>query len=124
MARIRTVKPEFWSSEQVVSCSIPARLLFIGLWNFCDDSGVHEAKPRRIKMEIFPDDDLSPDEIQALIDELIDQDLVRRYSAGDRDYLIVTGWHHQRIDQPTFKHPLPCGTVPSSPFRRRREGQA
>ena len=41
MARIRTIKPEFWTSEQVVDCSPTARLLFIGLWNFCDDGGVH-----------------------------------------------------------------------------------
>ena len=32
MARIRTVKPEFWTDEKVVECSIPARLLFIGLF--------------------------------------------------------------------------------------------
>lgn len=34
MARIRTIKPEFWTSEQVMGCAPLARLLFIGLWNF------------------------------------------------------------------------------------------
>jgi len=47
MARIRTIKPEFWVSEQVGECSPNARLLFIGMWNFCDDRGVHPAKPNR-----------------------------------------------------------------------------
>lgn len=37
MPRIRTIKPEYWTSEQVLDLSIPARLAFIGLWNFCDD---------------------------------------------------------------------------------------
>lgn len=54
MARIRTVKPEFWVSEQVTSCSRGARLLFIGLWNFCDDGGVHAAEHKRLKSEVFP----------------------------------------------------------------------
>jgi hypothetical protein len=31
MAWIRTVKPEFWSSEQIGECSVQARLTFFGL---------------------------------------------------------------------------------------------
>jgi len=34
MARIRTIKPEFWTAEQVMELSRDARLLFIGMWNF------------------------------------------------------------------------------------------
>ena len=41
MARIRSIKPEFWTAEQVMECSPMARLLFIGMWNFCDDGGNH-----------------------------------------------------------------------------------
>lgn len=37
MSSYRAVKLEFWTSDQVMSCSREARLLFIGLWNFCDD---------------------------------------------------------------------------------------
>ncbi len=43
MARIRTTKPEFWSSAQIIELSRDARLLFIGMWNFCDDNGRHKA---------------------------------------------------------------------------------
>ena len=39
MARIRTIKPEFWTDEKVVTLPFEARLLFIGMWNFCDDEG-------------------------------------------------------------------------------------
>ncbi|MCS5946284.1 hypothetical protein LNP25_19480 [Klebsiella variicola subsp. variicola] len=53
MARIRTVKPEFWTDEKVVECSIPARLLFIGLFNFANDMGCLERSPKRLKMQIF-----------------------------------------------------------------------
>lgn len=52
MARIRTVKPEFWTDEKIVECSIPARLLFIGLFNFADDKGCLERSPKRIKIVV------------------------------------------------------------------------
>ena len=48
MARIRTVKPEFWTSEQVAECTPIARLAFIGIWNFCDDNGIHPASIKRL----------------------------------------------------------------------------
>lgn len=33
MARIRTIKPEFWTDEKIVECSFEARLMFIGMFN-------------------------------------------------------------------------------------------
>jgi hypothetical protein len=39
MARIRTIKPEFWTDEKIVECSFEARLMFIGMFNFADDKG-------------------------------------------------------------------------------------
>lgn len=108
MARIRTTKPEFWTSEQVLSCSPLARLMFIGLWNFCDDNGVHTASHVRLKAEVFPGDDISVDKIKRLIAELISNNLLREYSVDGKLYWIVTGWKkHQRIEKPTTKYPLP-----------------
>jgi hypothetical protein len=105
MARIRTIKPEFWTSTQILECSPIARLLFIGLWNFCDDGGNHVASVKTIKAEIFPGDDISLSNVQELIDELSSNDLVVYYSNENKDFLHVTGWHHQKIDKPSYKHP-------------------
>lgn len=107
MARIRTVKPEFWTSEQVASCSRDARLLFIGMWNFCDDRGVHPVSYRQLKMEVFPGDDLAIDKIQDLCSELEDAGLLSLFEHGERTYWLVTGWRHQKIERPTYKHPDP-----------------
>ncbi|MFI4957450.1 MAG: hypothetical protein ACHQAX_09645 [Gammaproteobacteria bacterium] len=108
MARIRTTKPEFWTSEQVVTCSPMARLLFIGLWNFCDDHGIHSASHVRVKGEVFPADTFTIDEIKRWVNELLSKNLLREYVVDEQGYWIVTGWHkHQRIDRPTYKHPLP-----------------
>ncbi|MDR6094921.1 hypothetical protein [Stenotrophomonas sp. SORGH_AS_0321] len=106
MARIRSIKPEFWSSEQVMECSPTSRLLFIGLWNFCDDAGNHVASAKTIKAEIFPGDDISSTDVQRMLDELSSNSLIAFYANGDKQYLHVTGWKkHQKIDRPTFKHP-------------------
>ena len=108
MARIRSIKPEFWTAEQVMECSPMARLLFIGMWNFCDDGGNHPASAKTLKAEVFPSDDITACEVQALIDELLNQDLLIEYQAGSKNYLHVTGWaRHQRIEKPNFRHPSP-----------------
>lgn len=105
MARIRTIKPEFWTSEQIVECSIAARLLFIGLWNFCDDAGNHPYSPKSIKMQVMPGDDYTHADISMMIDELIAQNLLVKYHADGKDYLHVTGWAHQYIQRPVYKYP-------------------
>jgi uncharacterized phage protein (TIGR02220 family) len=108
MARIRTIKPEFWTSEQVADCSPNTRLLFIGMWSFCDDNGIHPASLKRIKMEVFPSDSISESELQTGIQELITSRLLSEYDVAGKRFWQVTGWHnHQRIDRPTFKFPLP-----------------
>lgn len=115
MARIRTVKPELWTSEQFVECSANARLLFIGLFNFVDDGGIHPLKPMRIKMQIFPADGFSKADMAAMIGELESADLIETYAVDGAEYLMITGFSkHQRIDQPTYKHPLPSGEIPQN----------
>jgi hypothetical protein len=107
MARIRTIKPEFWTSEQVAACSLTARLLFIGLWNFCDDGGIHPASYLRLKMEIFPADNFGTDQIQDLVKELISNKLIVEYEVENQKYWRVTGWKHQKIEKPHKKYPPP-----------------
>lgn len=114
MARIRTIKPEFWTSEQIVECSPMARLLFIGMWNFCDDAGVHPASMKRLKMEIFPGDYLKEDEIESLVSELSDAGLIRHYVVDNKGFWAITGWHHQKIDRPSFKYPAPSCSIDNS----------
>ncbi len=113
MARIRTIKPEMWASEQIGDCSRNARLLFIGLLNFCDDNGVHPASPRRLKAEVFPHDaDVSPELITAWLDEIKSSGLTASYKVNGEQYILVTGWErHQKIEKPTYRHPLPDGST-------------
>jgi hypothetical protein len=105
MARIRSIKPDFWASEQVMDCSTTARLLFIGLWNFCDDDGNHSLNLKTIKAEIFPGDDIELDTVRRLLVELSENSLIVFYTFENKDFLHVTGWHHQKIEKPSYKHP-------------------
>lgn len=106
MARIRTVKPEFWTDEKVVECSIPARLLFIGLFNFANDVGCLERSPKRLKMQVFPADVI---DCEPLLAELISNGLLTEYSVSGVGYLLIKGFRkHQKINRPSStKIPLP-----------------
>lgn len=106
MARIRSIKPEYWTSEQVMECSIAARLLFIGIWNYADDDGRMVLSAKRIKAQVFPSDDLTSSDVRRMIDELAENGLIEIYVVEDKEYLWVTGWRHQRIDRP-YKSVLP-----------------
>lgn len=105
MARNRMIKPSFWTSEQIVECSMNARLLFIGIWNFCDDAGIHPASPKTIKMEVFPGDDFQIEDIIDMLNELLMQELIIHYVVDGKGYFQVTGWNHQKIDRPSYVYP-------------------
>ena len=97
MARIRTIKPEFWISTQIGQCSIPARLLFVASWNFADDFGRLPADPDRLKAQAFP---LDPVEVASLVGELIAAGLVAEYDANGQKFWQILGWlRHQKIDK-------------------------
>lgn len=120
MARIRSIKPEFWASEQVGSITRDARLLFIGLWNFCDDRGIHPDSVKRMKAQIFPYDAIPASMVETWLGELIEVGLVERYIATDGNAFVrITGWaKHQKIDQPYYKFLLPGEVVLPANFKR------
>ena len=99
MARIRTIKPDFWTDEKVVELSPFARLLFIGLWNFADDDGRMVYSPKKIKMQIFPADTL---EISGLFGEIRGESLIEIYTVDSIEYLQINNFSkHQKIDKRT-----------------------
>lgn len=114
MARIRTIKPDFWTDEHIVELSAFARLLFIGLWNFADDDGRMEYSPKRIKMQIFPAD---PIDTTALFGELRREGLIEVYTVDGKEFLQVKNFaKHQKIDKrAASKIPAPQQIPPPPP---------
>ena len=95
MARIRTIKPEFFDDPDVAELSMEARLLFIGLWTQADREGRLEDDMRRLKVKVFPYDQV---DMESLAAELHGMDMIRRYSDDTGKGLIwVTKFgRHQR----------------------------
>lgn len=114
MARIRTIKPEFWTDEKVVELSPLARLLFIGLWNFADDEGRMVHSPTRIKLQILPADSA---DVSALLGEIRGKGLIVVYAVDGTEYLqIVNFGLHQKVDKRTpSKYPSPPTTSAEFP---------
>jgi hypothetical protein len=74
-------------------------------------------------MQVFPGDDFTADQIDAMLIELESQHLVGRFDADGECYLVITGWHHQKIERPTYKYPAPPSDlqfVEDSPTTRRQ----
>jgi len=124
VARIRTIKPEIWVDEKLVECSFAARLLFIGLLNFADDDGRMEYRPKKIKMQIFPADDV---DISGLLGEIRREKLVIVYEVDNKEYLQIKGFQkHQKVDKRSkSKHPAPeeSRRIPPNPADGRDQGR-
>lgn len=98
MARIRSIKPEFWTDPDIVAMPMAARLFFVGCWNHADDYGVLKDEPARLKLQIMPADDV---DAEAIVDELVERrHLVRMVAPdGTRVLVVRTFGVHQKIDK-------------------------
>lgn len=79
MARIRTIKPEFFTSEDIVSLTPFARLLYIATWCEADKEGRLVWKPMTFKLRYFPGDSC---DIHALCQEIVSAGMVKLYGDG------------------------------------------
>lgn len=102
MARIRTIKPEFFTSEQIVELSPMARLLFIASWCEADRDGRMAWRPKTFKIRYFPADDC---DIDALARELVASGLVVPY--GDGLAFIPSFARHQHVNPREAASTLP-----------------
>lgn len=120
--RIRSIKPEFWRDETIVSLPISARLTFIGLWSYVDDNGVGDARVSSIVADLYADD-MSRDPRETLarvaddLQALSDAGLTVTYSDPGhprRSLIFVRRWtRHQKIDRPSKGnlYPLPPAEI-------------
>lgn len=98
MARIRTIKPQFWSDAAIVSLPFEYRLLFQGLWNFADDHGFIENHPVQIKLNVFPADNV---DIAKGIRALKKAELIEVVKLNGTSVIYILNWRrHQRVDKP------------------------
>lgn len=118
MARIRSVHPGLFKDEAFMELSMAARVLVIGIWTLADDHGVFEWKPRLIRAEVFPSDNV---EIEQLLDELIAQHCIQRFNNSGRPYGIIRNFClFQRPRMPSYRHPFPQDVSNYAGIERRK----
>lgn len=125
MARIRSIKPEFWKSEAVTCHDFFTRLVFIGLWTYVDDNGVGLDHWRLIAAELFPleeDFEEVSRECRESLARLADTGRIVRYTVDGKAYFAVSNWsEHQRIDRPgkaRYPEPDDPRATPTPPSTR------
>lgn len=93
MARARNIKPGFFTNDELVELPFEVRLLFIGLWTIADRDGRLSDRPKKIRMEIFPADNVDCD---AALEMLGQKGFICRYLVNGERFIQVENWHkHQ-----------------------------
>jgi len=91
MARIRSIKPDFFTDEDLAELKPITRILFVGLWCIADGEGRMEDRPKFIKVTVLPYDNC---DVNAMLDDLDKSGFIIRY---DRFIAIPNFNKHQRI---------------------------
>ena len=107
MARLRTLKPGFFTDDRLAEIHPLGRLLFQGLWCIADRAGRLEDRPRRIKAEVLPYDDA---DVDGLLTELCNAGFIQRYAVGEARLIQVLSFaKHQNphVREPESTIPAP-----------------
>lgn len=110
VARIRTIKPDFFKHEDLAELPSMVRLLFIGLWTQADRAGRLEDRPKRLKVEIFPYEDYN---IEEGLELLATHGFIVRYKTDDKKLPLIQISSFTKHQQPNTKEkestlPAPC----------------
>ena len=112
MARSRNIKPGFFQNETLVEYPFEVRLLFVGLWTLADKKGRMEDRPKRIKMGIFPADDV---DVEAGLTTLANGAFIARYTVNGEKFIQIINWGKHQAPHHTEKDsvipPLEVGEI-------------
>ena len=102
MARIRTIKPEFWKHEDLSELPEATRMLAAALLNHADDEGYFNANPALVKSECVPLREPSVS-VHDSLKQLSNAGYIRlgKGEDGKRYGCIVKFAEHQRVNRPT-----------------------
>lgn len=101
MARSRNIKPGFFTNEELAEMPFENRLLFIGIWCIADKSGRLEFRPKRIKAQIFPYDDVN---VMHGLCMLHASSFIVFYKVDGKIYIQICNWdkhqspHHKEVE--------------------------
>ena len=108
MSRARNLKPAFFKNEELAELPFEYRLLFQGLWCLADREGRMEDRPKRIKAEVFPYENV---DVAVGLAELERSGFIERYAAANTPCIqIVNFAKHQNphCKESASTIPAPC----------------
>lgn len=121
MPRIRYLKPEFFSDEDLAQLPFQTRLTYAGLWCFADKAGRLEYRPKYLKAMIFPYDNI---DIEKQLDLLCNGKhgnglpFIQRYEADEKKYIQILTWEKHQKPHHTEKDSI---FPPAPPFKDKEE---
>ena len=104
MSRKRMVSPEFYTDEKILELPIPARLMFIGIWNHADDEGVFKDSPKQLKAQIYPaNEEITINTVIEYVKMMVNLKLLTKGTNIDKTSLLkITNFNvWQKINRPT-----------------------
>lgn len=107
--RARSIKPGFFTNEDLADVGPLGMLLFEGLWCMADREGRLEDRPRQIRAQVLPYFEADANQ---LLGALASRGFIVRYQAGSRRFIQIVNWlkhqnpHH--MEQPS-EIPAPSG---------------
>lgn len=109
MSRIRTIKPQFFSSPDTAKASRGARILYVAMWCWANDWGIGETNINGLLGLAFPDSDgVTREELLDMLAEIRDCYGVVFYSVRGRNYYAIPAWDDHQTTQrrASLKFPL------------------
>ena len=91
--RARNIKPGFFKNADLSEIQPLGRLLFIGLWCLADREGRLHDRPKQIKAEILPYDEI---DCNKLVNDLQSKKFLERYERNGLKYILINNFNkHQ-----------------------------
>lgn len=111
MARIRTIKPDFFTSPSTAKVDFPVRVFYTALWCWADDFGVGETNLNGLLGHAFPDSDgFTAQDVRRFCADCAQHFDVTFYTVRGRHYFAIPSWEkHQKLErrEERRKHPSP-----------------
>lgn len=109
MARIRTIKPDFFRNHKLYLAEteekLPLRLSFAGLWTSCDRDGRFKWVPEELKLDCLPFDNV---DFSRVLDALWSRGYILKYKSENDFFGFVPSWiEHQHINNRESESLLP-----------------
>jgi hypothetical protein len=109
MGRIRTVKPELFSHEELyeaeIESGLPLRIAYVGLFTVADREGRFKWRPRTLKLAVLPYDEV---DFSRVLDALMTRGFIVKYANETGEFGYIPSFSkHQVINNRESASDLP-----------------